>query len=246
MTKPSREYLYGLNPAFEVFRAKRRRVLRALLLDDKGRNPRLAKLAALAGKHGVTVERVDRGRLHDLARSREHQGVVLQAEPYAYTESGKLFARPRLLLLDNVEDPHNVGAILRSAEIFGFDSVLLPTRGVPEIYPSVVKVSAGATEFLAIARDSTTNRYVVTAREHGFRVVALDGGGPDGLRETAAALSDERVLLVIGGENHAVGQFVLNSADHVVRIAQEGRVNSLNASVAAGIALFAFSAKGAD
>jgi len=140
--------------------------------------------------------------------------------------------------LDNVEDPHNVGAILRSAEIFGFHAVLLPLKGVPEIYPSVVKVSAGASEYIHIAKECSANTYIRKARAHGYKVIALDEKGNFDIN-TLKHEDMDKMLLVIGGEDKSVGQFILNSADRVAYIAQKGKMNSLNASVAAGIAMFA-------
>jgi 23S rRNA (guanosine2251-2'-O)-methyltransferase len=237
MAKPSREYIYGVNPVFEVVRAARRRVYEAHINKTAARQPRIKKLARYLEEHDISVQWVDKGRVMDLACSKEHQGVVLKVSPYAYQPSEKLLGTPRLLLLDNVEDPHNVGAILRSAEIFGFKSVLLSQKGVPDIYPSVVKVSAGATEFLDIAKDRSANAYVRMARENGYQVVALDAKGKDDVRTLGSRLSD-RLLVVIGGEDRSVGQYILNAADLVVSINQRGRISSLNASVAAGIALF--------
>lgn len=231
--------VYGVNPVFEVLLAGRRRISCAYL-GETARNPRIRKLELFLAEKGVAVQRVDKGRLNDLVRTREHQGVALECSPYPYVPFESLLASPKLLLLDNVEDPHNVGAILRSAEVFGFDSVLLPVRGVPDIYPSVVKASAGATEHLKIAKERSANRYVQAAAEQGFQVVALDADGDTGLQKLAS-LRIEKLLLVIGGEEKSVGQFILNQAQYVVRIEQRGRINSLNASVAAGICMFALS-----
>jgi 23S rRNA (guanosine2251-2'-O)-methyltransferase len=237
MVKPSREYIYGINPAFEVLRAGRRRVYQAYLNRASARQPRIRKLSQYLEKKEIPVQWVDKQRLMDLSGYKDHQGAVLKTRPYPYQPSEALWGRPRLLLLDNVEDPHTVGAILRSAEIFGFNTVLLPRKGVPDIYPSVVKVSAGATEFLDIAKDASANSYVRTSQKHGYQVVALDVSGTLDIGVARERLG-EKVLVVIGGEDRSVGQFILNTADLVVSIAQHGRINSLNASVAAGISLF--------
>ncbi len=146
MKRRSREYIYGINPAFEVARAGKREIHEAFLNEAAARQPRIKKLAAFLEKSNIPIQWVDKRRVMDLSGSKEHQGVVLKTNPYPYESSDTFWGRPRILLLDNVEDPHNTGAILRSAEIFGFKSVLLSKRGVPDIYPSVVKVSAGATE----------------------------------------------------------------------------------------------------
>jgi 23S rRNA (guanosine2251-2'-O)-methyltransferase len=227
---------------FEVVRAGRRKVYEAYMNKATAHQPRLRKLAAYLEKSGVPLQPVDKQRLADLSKhSKDHQGVVLKASSYPYQPSDAIWGRPRVLLLDNVEDPHNVGAILRSAEIFGFGGVLLSSKGVPDIYPSVVKVSAGATEFLDIAKDATANTYVRAAKAGGYRVLALDAGGRADIRELGDVLAG-KVLVVIGGEDRSVGQYILNNADHVVSIGQKGRINSLNASVAASICLYVLSA----
>lgn len=232
------EFLYGLNPGFEAVLAGRRD-LRRILLNEQSRNrPRFRTLEGLARERNIRLEWKDKGRLSQLAGTREHQGVVVETGPFPYTPFEELLGRPRMVLLDNIEDPHNVGAILRSAEVFGFDGVLLARRGSPGVRPSVVKASAGAAEHLHIAINCSANQYVKIAGDEGYDVVALDGKGQNTLEETAAA-APERLLLVVGGENKGVRQFILNTATAVVRIPQAGHVNSLNASVAAGIALYA-------
>ena len=138
MSKPSREHVYGLNPAFEVLRAGKRRVYSAHLNEGMRDNTRVKKLLGVLERGNVEIEWTDKGRLMQISGSRDHQGVVLKTSLYPYAEFDKLLGVPRMLMLDNVEDPHNVGAILRSAEVFGFTSVCLPKKGVPEIYPSVV------------------------------------------------------------------------------------------------------------
>ena len=237
MAKASREFVYGLNPAFEVLRAGKRRVFAAHLNEGMRENSRVKKLVSLLERKEVEIEWADKGRLMQLSGSRDHQGVVLKTTLYQYAEFTELLSVPRMLLLDNVEDPHNVGAILRSAEVFGYLGVPAQ-KGVPEVYPSVVKVSTGATEFMKICRDDSANGYARKAAEAGYRIAALDMAGKASLREVAAA-NHEKLLLVIGEEDRSVGQFILNMAEDVVGIEQQGRVNSLNASVAAGIAMFA-------
>ena len=238
MAKARREHVYGLNPCFEVLRARRRTVYRAFLNKDTPNNTRLMKLRELLERAEVEIDWVDKGRLLDLSGSKEHQGAVLKAATYPYVDVQDLMGRPRLLLLDNVEDPHNVGAILRCAEVFGFHDVLLPLKGTPDVYPSVLKVSAGAAEHLNIAKQASATRYAQAALDQGYAILALDAKGTTSLAQ-AAELTGNRFMLVIGGEDRSVGQYILNHATHVISIPQRGRVNSLNASVAAGIAMHA-------
>lgn len=239
MGKPRWEYIYGINPAFEVLRGGRRTVHEAFLNAHAPNNPRLKKLGQFLNAKGIPIQWVDKGRLMDLAESKEHQGAVMRTSPYPYVPADTLFGRPRLLLLDNVEDPHNTGAILRCADVFGFHAVLTPEKGVPEIYPSVVKVSAGATEHIEIAREGSGVKLAMRARDEGYAVVALDAKGTVDIADAPARCGD-KVLLVIGGEAKSVSHWILEHADTVAAIRQHGRVNSLNASVAAGIAMFCF------
>lgn len=237
------EYVYGINPAFEVLRGGRRRVYQAFLNEAAHDNPRMRKLARFIESKQLAVEWVSKQRLFELSESKDHQGAVLKTEPYPYAAAADLYDRDRLLLLDNTEDPHNTGAIIRCADVFGYHAILAPLKGVPEVYPSVVKVSAGATEHLDIAREGSANEHFKRARETGHVVVALDAAGTVELDDLARTLP-ARHLLVIGGEAKAVSQFILNEADHIARIPQYGRINSLNASVAAGIAMYALSKAG--
>ena len=232
------EYLYGLNPAFECLKAERRKIFQVYINTKSAHMGRIKVLANRFKEKAIPVEWTDKGRLHQLTGSTEHQNVVLKVSRYPYVGHADLLEKPRLLLLDNVEDPHNVGAILRSAEVFGFHGVFLPIKGVPEVYPSVSKVSAGAVEFLPIAHDCNANTYVQTALEYGYHVASLDAKGKVPLDDLASQ-APEKLLLVIGGEDKGVGQFIINSSDSVLSLPQSGKINSLNASVAAGIAMYA-------
>ena len=232
------EFLYGLNPAFECLRAGRRTVQEAFINEKTAESARLKVLQRLLQERGIRVNQVDKGRLHQLTGSSEHQNVALKVSRYPYVDHDECLQAERVLLLDNVEDPHNVGAILRSAEVFGFHHILLPTRGVPEVYPSVSKVSAGAVEFLHIAHDCSAVTYVQKALEKGYTVAALDAKGKTRLDAFAQEMPLP-ILVVIGGEDKGVGQFILNNATVTLSIPQSGHINSLNASVAASLTLYA-------
>ena len=234
------EYLYGLNPVFEAIRSGRRKFIRAFINQSLSNNKRIEKFVKLCKQNNIPVESVDKGKLIQLCNSRDNQGVVLYCSHYPYISFEKTLESDRLLLIDNVEDPHNVGAILRSAEVFGFKNVLLPRKGVPDVYPSVVKVSAGAAEFMNITKEHFANSYAKKAKEDGYSIVVLDAKGDVEINDLPESVT-KKMLLVIGGENKSVGQFIINMADYIVKINQLGKINSLNASVAAGVAMFALS-----
>jgi 23S rRNA (guanosine2251-2'-O)-methyltransferase len=232
------EFLYGLNPVFECIRAGRRQIHEAFVNEKTATSSRFRTLARLLEERGIKRTLTDKGRLHQLCGSGEHQNVVLKVSRYPYVPSDECLSQERVLLLDNVEDPHNVGAILRSAEVFGFHHVLLPTKGVPEVYPSVSKVSAGAVEFLNIARDCNSVTYCQKAVEAGYTIASLEAKGKVLLDDFAKDVPSP-LLVVIGGEDKGVGQFILNNSDAILAIPQSGKINSLNASVAASLTLYA-------
>lgn len=233
----SNEIIYGINPAFEAVRAARRTIARAWVNKDANNNPRLKKLIQFLGTRSIPTEHVDKAKLFDLAQTREHQGAVLEVSPFPHTPFADMLGAPRLILLDSIEDPHNIGAIMRTAEAMGWKNVLLPRRGSPLILPSVCKASAGAVEHLQVAVNCSANQYVKIAMEEGYQVAALDGSGKTDL-ETLKQNLPEKLLLVVGGENAGVSQFILNTCNHVTSIKQFGKINSLNASVAAALAIY--------
>ena len=237
------DIIYGINPVFEVLRAGRRRVGRAMVSEKVQDQPRMRKLLERLEESRVNVRFGNKNKLFQLCNSKEHQGVLIETEPYPYGPIEPCWEQDRLLLLDNIEDPQNLGAIIRSAEILVFRHILLPQRGVPGIYPSVVKASAGATEHVHIVQLGSAVRYAQQAVKNDYQVVALDASGKHLVAELPDKLG-KKFLLVIGGEDKSIGHYILNKADFVAGIPQCGRVNSLNASVAAGIAMYALGAPG--
>ena len=237
MTTQPVEFIYGINPAFEVIRAGRRTIKKAFLSKSSEKNPRIKKLVEVLKKNKIQLQWMEKGRLIDMTKSHDHQGIVLECTAFEYSDYRDILEQnDKVLLLNNIEDPHNAGAILRSAEVFGFKAVFMPNRGTPEIYASVVKVSAGATEFMDICRNRSANQYVKAAKDEAFKVISLDGKGDTPIKEISRNEGD-KILLVIGGEDKGVGQFIINESENVIKIEQHGKINSLNASVAAGIAM---------
>jgi len=231
------DYLYGINPVTEAILAGRRTITRVVSAEGTEANPRMRHLLNAARKAGIPVSRMPRAKVSELAGTRENQGVVAECGPFSYTPFAEMLGAPRMVLLDNIDDPHNIGAVMRTAEVLGWKNVLLPRRGAALVLPSVAKSAAGACEYLNIAVNCSANQYVKIALEAGYAVVALDGGGDKSL-EAVRDMKPEKVLLVVGGEDSGVGQFIKMNASHVCAIPQSGHVNSLNASVAAALALY--------
>ena len=228
-------YLYGIHPVLETLTANRRTFYEALVQTGL-RHPRAKQLRAALTQRKIPIRDVDKHELAQTAKTREHQGVVLRCGDFPYSPLELAWREKLVLLLDNVEDPHNIGALLRSAEGMGIKHVLLPQKGCPGIYASVVKASAGAAEHMRITQDRNTTSYYKLARKEGFQVAALDGSGAISLPDWEPP--QDPLLLVIGGEDRAVGQYLLNEADQVLSIPQQGNVTSFNASVAGALAMY--------
>ena len=155
MKAEKQDYIYGINPAFEIIRAKRRKVTCAYLNDSTGHHPRLTKLRQLLERRTIEIRQADKGKLQNICGSREHQNIVLLTSSYPYARFSDILKFPTLILLDNLQDPQNIGAIIRSAEVFGYPAVLLPRKGVPGIYPSTVKASLERLNTFLFASNTT-------------------------------------------------------------------------------------------
>ena len=239
-------HIYGLLPVLEALRAQRRPIQKILIAN--GSNPsRLQELTDLAKRAGLSIEKRDRRLLDELTRNANHQGVVaLVAETvkpakktsgYTDTETilNSLGALPLLVLLDGIEDPHNLGAILRSCEGAGVDGVFLPEHRAAGLTETVAKTSAGAVEYVRVARVTNLVRLIEELKERGIWVVGVEGG-----TETAYTQFDFNVplALVMGSEGKGVRRLVRENCDEVVSIPMRGQLNSLNVSVATGVVLF--------
>lgn len=190
----------------------------------------------------ISVERVSRKKLEKQTQG-AHQGVVAEAEsiPKRTWKDGLSKAResgetPLLVAIDGVEDPHNLGAILRTAEVFGAHAVILPKRRSAPMSPLVRKAAAGATEHLVIDVVTNLERTLAACKDEGCWIVALAEEAPSSLE--VCDLLEEPVVIVVGSEGEGVSHLVKQRADALVRIETKGQISSLNASVAAAICLW--------
>ncbi len=239
-------HIYGLSPVLEALRARRRPIKKILIAS--GANPsRLKELTEAAKRAGVSIETRDRRELDELTRNANHQGVVaLAANPdnrqkrnAGYVETDEILEalgeRPLLVLLDGIEDPHNLGAILRSCEGAGVDGVFIPEHRAAGLTETVAKTSAGAVEYVRIARVTNLVRLIEALKERNVWVVGVEGG-----TETSYTDFDFNVplALVMGSEGKGIRRLVRENCDAIVSIPMHGQLNSLNVSVATGIVLF--------
>lgn len=201
----------------------------------------LAELAAEAGRRGVKVDERSREELDALARGHKHQGAIAITGAYPYADLEAVLARaarpPLLVALDEITDPHNLGAIVRSAVAFAADGVLTLKHRAAPVTPVVVRASAGATEHARIVRVTNLARTLEQlVGEHGFEAIGLDAGGDVEIDRLPPAPNGR--VLVIGAEGKGLRRLVRERCTQLARIAHPGPVESLNASVAASIALF--------
>jgi 23S rRNA (guanosine2251-2'-O)-methyltransferase len=234
----------GRHPVRELLRA-RRTVHVVHVAEGRDPDPVVDEVVRLAGERGVRVEVVPRRRLDELAPDLVHQGVVATAPPFPYRDLDGAVAvaeragEPALfVLLDGVTDPHNLGAIARSAEAVGAHALLVPGRRSASVTPVAEKAAAGALAHLAVVPIGNLVRTLQGLhRDHGTWSVGLDGDAPTSIG--ASGLLTEPLVLVVGAEGAGLARLTREACDELVSLPMRGRVGSLNASVAAGVALYA-------
>lgn len=225
--------IVGRNPVREALRAGS--PINKILLPRGELAPPLLELSRKARERGIPVQPADRAQLDKLSGGLPHQGVVAFMAPREYMDVDELLARagsnPFLIILDEINDPHNLGAILRTADAAGAHGVIIPKRRSASLTPAVARASAGAVEFIPVARVTNIARAIDDLKEKGLWVV---GAHMTGELYWDAGL-DGPLALVIGGEDKGLGRLVREKCDLLVRLPMSGRVSSLNASVAAAL-----------
>ena len=235
------ELIAGRNPVAEAARAGVP-IERVFVLDNV-KDDRVEEVIRLASSLGAPVFEVTRRDLDVATDGASHQGVAVEVRGYEYTPVDDLIAgsvqqagHPLLVALDQVTDPHNLGAVLRSTGAFGGDGVIIPERRSAGVTTAAWKVSAGAATRVPVARATNLVRALEDCKRAGFFVVGLDGGGDAPLR--GLPLADGPLVLVAGAEGTGLSRLVRQTCDQVVSIPISSAVESLNAAVATGIALY--------
>jgi len=230
------DLIVGRHPVAEALRAGV--VLRHLYLAEGMRpSPVLDEIVEAAGRARLPVEFESRGALNRRAPGVNHQGVVAEVDAFRYATMAGLLAKPvhRLVLVEGITDPANLGSILRSADAFGWEGVLVPEHRSVGITPTVRKVSAGATERVPVVRTSSPAATIRLLQErHDFGVVGLDPAGPVDYHE---ADYPARTCLVIGAEGPGLSRLVKERCDLIVRVPMRGALASVNAAVAAAVVM---------
>lgn len=241
MASQKTEILYGFHPVHEALRANRRKI-HALLVRKGRQDDRITAIRKLAKTQGLAVQRVEDQQLADMADRDGHQGVCARVTPLPFSDLSEVMGladspsgAPFVVLLDNLQDPHNMGAIIRTAYCAGVDGIVIPQDRSAAPRPSVSKASAGALEHMPIARVPNLVNAVRQLKKNGLWIVGLEGSAEQSLFDCDLKIP---LGLIIGGEERGLRPLVTRHCDFLVSIPHARAFNSLNASVAAALAIF--------
>jgi 23S rRNA (guanosine2251-2'-O)-methyltransferase len=229
----------GRNPVIEVLRSGR--TVEKLFVSKGDVEGSIKLILAMARDKGLVVSEVDRKKLDEMSGGGTHQGVIALVSPYSYSTIDDMLnyaaeknEAPLIVILDEIEDPHNLGSIIRSANICGAHGIIIPKRRSAFITPTVSKASAGAVEHAKIAKVTNLNQVIKELKDKGLWIYGMDMDGTvcyeTNMKGPAA--------IVVGSEGKGISRLVKENCDGIVKIPMYGQITSLNASVAAGIILY--------
>lgn len=225
--------LSGIHPVGEALRAKHS--LDRVVVAQGAGGPRLQEIIDLARRAGVPVRFEPRAALDRLSGTSAHQGVVALGAASKYADIDAAAGAELVVVLDGVEDPHNLGAIVRTAHAAGAGAVVIPERRAASVTDVVAKAAAGALEHLPIIRVTNINRALEDLKKNGYWIYGLDERGTETYDSIEYA---SPAAIVLGGEGKGLHEQVRKHCDALVRIPMSGKISSLNVSVAAGVVLF--------
>ena len=233
------EVLFGYHAVKEALMAGRRQFSGLQVLDDR-RNERLAEVARLAQSRQIPVQTVSVEKLRNICKSSQHKGIAATVSRFATVDVDQLISAAKdspgfLLALDSLVDPHNLGALIRTAHCAGVDGVIIPKDRSVGPTPTVSRVSVGALEHTRVARVTNLARTLEELKKDGYWAAGLDHGGSQSVFDLDGS---QPLVLVVGSEEKGLRPQVKKSCDLTVSIPQKGRIDSLNASTAGAIAMY--------
>ncbi|WP_088106030.1 23S rRNA (guanosine(2251)-2'-O)-methyltransferase RlmB [Halalkalibacter urbisdiaboli] len=234
------EFIVGKNPIIEALRAGHS--INKIWIAEGSQKGQMSKVVELAKENGVLIQHAPKKKLEQLVDTTNHQGVVASIAAYEYAEIDDLFTsaaqrgeEPFFLVLDEVEDPHNLGSILRTADAVGAHGVIIPKRRAVGLTQTVAKASTGAIEYIPVVRVTNIARTMDDLKKRGIWFAGTDAKGSDDYRRAAF---DMPLGLVIGSEGKGISRLVKEKCDFLIQIPMVGKVTSLNASVAASLLMY--------
>ena len=218
------------------------RDINKIFISDGEKHGSINKIIALAKEKKVIINEVSKAKLKHMSQTENNQGVIAIVPPFNYCEiedildlAKKRDEKPFILILDGIEDPHNLGSIIRTAETAGVHGIIIPKRRAANVNSTVAKVSAGAVEYMKIARVNNINDAINTLKENDVWICGTD-------MDTDKYYYDEDftggIGVVIGSEGYGMSRLVKENCDFLVKIPMKGKITSLNASVSAGIVIY--------
>jgi 23S rRNA (guanosine2251-2'-O)-methyltransferase len=235
------EILYGFHPVYEALRADRR-TFQEIYISKQTHAKRIERIRSAADRKNILLKEASPAKLQSIGGSVSHQGVIARVTAYPLADKADLLKRgsssarsPFVLLLDQIVDPHNLGAIIRTALCAGIDGVIIPKDRSAYPTPAVSRISAGALEHMRVAQVNNMVRFIKTLKDQDVWIVGLD---QDAGQPIYAADLTGAVGLVVGGEEKGIRPLVKRNCDFLISIPQSGPVGSLNASVAGAIAMY--------
>lgn len=237
--EPAENIVAGRNPVIELLRSGR--TVEKIFVAKGSMEGSISVIMSMAREKGIVVSEVDRKKLDSLAGGSSHQGVAAQVTPYNYfsvddmlREAADKGEDPFLIILDEIEDPHNLGSIIRSANVCGAHGVIIPKRRSATMTPIVVKTSAGAVEYTKVAKVTNITQTIKELKEKGLWIIGTDMDGEYCYNSNLKG----PIAIVIGNEGKGISRLVKENCDLIVKIPVLGQIDSLNASVAAGIIMY--------
>jgi len=231
----------GRRAVLESLRVKRD-IERLIMLEDSELGVQLREIVFLANEAGIRIDAVSRRELESQSQTKKHQGVIAVVPDPRYHEPDDLLSsaalkgeHPLLVMLDGIQDPHNLGAIARTAEAAGVHGLIIPERRAVGVTPGAMRASAGALEHIKVSRVGNLNRAVENLKENGLTIVGLDAAGDSEYTEVDFT---GPVLIVVGSEGKGLSRLMRENCDHVASIPMAGQISSLNVSVSAAIVLY--------
>ena len=233
-SKTSMNYIYGRLPSLNCLASSK---VKNVFIQNNFSDE---KILNAISKKGLSPKRVDLETLNRMSGNGNHQGIIVEVMPHEYSSVEEILKvakgkkQPLILILDEIEDPQNFGAILRSADAFSVDGVIIKSKNQVPLNWTVAKVSTGAIEYVKVAQVSNLSNVIRTLKDNGFWIYAADGSGKDSYEKMDYSGA---VALVVGSEGRGISQLVMKNSDFIIKIPMSGHVNSLNVSVSTGILL---------
>lgn len=234
------DIVIGRNSVLELIKSGKD--INKLYIQKGDRHGSINEIISRARENRIVIKEVEKNKLDEMCENQNHQGVVATVPPFEYSDVDDILdlakqkhEKPFIIILDEIEDPHNLGSIIRTAECVGAHGVIIPKRRSAEVNSTVNKTSAGAVQYVKIARVTNLNDTIKYLKENDVWIYGTDAGAKSYYNEQNYRGG---VAIVIGSEGYGMNKLVAKNCDFLVKIPMKGKVNSLNASVSAGIMMY--------